>query len=121
MKLPQEYLNKMKDLLDSDFESYLKSFDEERVCGLRANTLKISPEELKSLLNMPLKPVSWCDTGFYYPPSERPSKNPLYNAGLFLHTRALRYERRRYAAHQRKRQSFGSLCCPGRKVYSGSG
>ncbi|MCC8014709.1 MAG: RsmB/NOP family class I SAM-dependent RNA methyltransferase [Eubacterium sp.] len=83
MKLPQEYLNKMKNLLGSDYESYLKSFDEERVCGLRANTLKISPEELKSLLNMPLKPVSWCDTGFYYPPSERPSKNPLYNAGLF--------------------------------------
>ncbi len=83
MKLPKEYTEKMKILLGDEFEAYLKSFDEPRVCGLRANTLKISPEELKSLLNIDLQEVKWCDTGFYYPPEERPSKNPLYYAGLY--------------------------------------
>ncbi|MCD7904518.1 MAG: RsmB/NOP family class I SAM-dependent RNA methyltransferase [Clostridiales bacterium] len=83
MKLPDEYINKMKKLLGEEYEAYEKSLDLPRACGLRANTLKISPEELKNIMDIELEEVRWCDTGFYYSPEERPGKNPLYYAGLY--------------------------------------
>ena len=39
LKLSEEYLNRMRDLLgEEEFSAYLKSFDEERLYGLRVNT-----------------------------------------------------------------------------------
>ena len=40
-KLPEEYLEKMKELLKDEYDDYLQSFEEERVYGLRVNTAKI--------------------------------------------------------------------------------
>lgn len=84
MNLPKEYVSKMKMLLKDEYEAYEKSLDMPRVCGLRANTLKISPESLRKKLSVRLSPVSWCSTGFSYDEElYRPSKDPLYSAGLF--------------------------------------
>lgn len=82
MDLPIKYIEKMKNLLKDDFDKYIKSFEDKNYQGLRANTLKISPNELKSLLSFNLEPIPWCDEGFYYE-DERPAKSPYYNAGLF--------------------------------------
>ena len=46
MELPLAYINEMKALLGAEYEDYLASFEEVRLYGLRANTLKISPAEL---------------------------------------------------------------------------
>lgn len=62
---------------------YLASFDEERVYGLRVNTLKITPEEFASRTSMELESVPWIPNGFYYKGEERPSKEPDYYAGLY--------------------------------------
>lgn len=51
--------------------------------GLRLNTLKGRPEELRRLLPFDLEPVPWTRDGFYYPPGERPAKLPFYQAGLY--------------------------------------
>ncbi|MCI8804992.1 MAG: SAM-dependent methyltransferase [Clostridiales bacterium] len=83
MNLPENYIIKMKNLLGGEFDDYLRSFDEKRYYGLRANTLKIEPEELVKKLNFNLEKVRWCEEGFYYSEEERPSKHPYYNAGLF--------------------------------------
>lgn len=82
MNLPIKYVEKMKNLLKEDFDKYIKSFDDKNYQGLRANTLKISPQELKNILPYNLTPIPWCETGFYYE-DERPAKSPYYNAGLF--------------------------------------
>ncbi len=82
MDLPIKYIEKMKNLLKDDFDKYIKSFENKNYQGLRANTLKISPNELKSLLSFNLEPIPWCNEGFYYE-DERPAKSPYYNAGLF--------------------------------------
>lgn len=82
MDLPIKYEEKMRNLLQEDFDKYIKSFEEKNYQGLRANTLKISKEELRNLLGYSLEDVSWCETGFYYE-NERPAKSPYYNAGLF--------------------------------------
>ncbi len=83
MKLPEEYIKKMSELLGDESEEYFKSLDEPRAYGLRVNTLKISPEELKNIIDIELSPVKWCKEGFYFDGSKRPSKSPLYYAGLY--------------------------------------
>lgn len=84
MKLPQEYTEKMKKLLGSEYSAYINSFNEPRLYGLRANTLKIGAQELKDKTGWRLENVPWCKEGFYYDgESLRPAKHPFYNAGLF--------------------------------------
>lgn len=83
MDLPIKYIEKMKFLLKEDFNKYIESFNEKNYQGIRANTLKISPEDLKSILDFNIRPIPWCDTGFYYNEDVRPAKSPYYNAGLF--------------------------------------
>lgn len=83
IELPECYIEKMKELLGGEFQSYLDSFEAESVNGLRVNTGKISPEELKSMITCELEPVPWIPNGFYYPQEERLSKNVYYYAGLY--------------------------------------
>ena len=83
MELPLAYINEMKALLGEEYEDYLVSFEEVRLYGLRANTLKISPAELAEKGEFSLSPVPWCESGFYYAEGERPAKHPYYHAGLY--------------------------------------
>ena len=84
LKLSEEYLNRMRDLLgEEEFSAYLKSFDEERLYGLRVNTAKGTPEAFPELVSWDLKPVPWIPNGFYYEGTERPAKDPYYYAGLY--------------------------------------
>lgn len=83
MELPLAYINEMKALLGAEYEDYLASFEEVRLYGLRANTLKISPAELAEKGEFSLSPVPWCESGFYYAEGERPAKHPYYHAGLY--------------------------------------
>lgn len=84
LKLSEEYLNRMRVLLgEEEFSAYLKSFDEERLYGLRVNTAKVTPEAFPELVSWDLKPVPWIPNGFYYEGTERPAKDPYYYAGLY--------------------------------------
>jgi NOL1/NOP2/sun family putative RNA methylase len=84
IKVSEDFLNRMRDLLGAEeFEAYVKSFEEERLYGLRVNTLKISPEEFLKITDLTLKPIPWIRNGFYYEGEERPAKNPHYFAGLY--------------------------------------
>ncbi|WP_432764115.1 RsmF rRNA methyltransferase first C-terminal domain-containing protein [Hungatella effluvii] len=74
----------MRDLLgEEEFSAYLKSFDEERLYGLRVNAAKVTPEAFPELVSWDLKPVPWIPNGFYYEGTERPAKDPYYYAGLY--------------------------------------
>lgn len=42
MNLPIKFEEKMKDLLQEEYEEYIKCYDEPRLYGLRVNTRKIS-------------------------------------------------------------------------------
>lgn len=84
IKISEEFLNRMKDLLGEEgYQAYLKSFEEERHYGLRVNTLKISTEEFLRMTAFELKPVPWIYNGFYYDGKDRPAKDPYYYAGLY--------------------------------------
>lgn len=83
MSLPLKYLESMKELLKEDYDAYLESFHDNRLYGLRINTLKISPEEFLKISPFDLKPIPWIENGFYFSESDKPAKHPYYFAGLY--------------------------------------
>ncbi len=84
MNLPEDFTSKMKVLLQDEYDEFIASYEKNYFQGLRANTLKVSPQQLKSLMNTELTPVKWCENGFYYSESDfRAGKSPYYHAGLY--------------------------------------
>ena len=83
IKLPEKFENKMKELLQDEYDDYLQCYDEPRYYGLRVNTNKISVEDFLKIAPWPLTPVPWIPNGFYYDGDKiQPSKHPYYFAGL---------------------------------------
>lgn len=83
MDLPDFFIEKMYNNFPNEAEGYFKSFNQTAYQGIRANTLKITPEKLCGLMEINTERVKWCDEGFYYNQSIRPAKSPYYHAGLF--------------------------------------
>lgn len=83
MYLPEEFEQKMKNMLGEDFDTYKSSFDVQHKQGLRVNTSKISVEDFLALTDFTLEPVPWCNNGFYYNKEDQPTKHPHYYAGLY--------------------------------------
>lgn len=84
MKLPQEFLKKMQQLLGEEFTEFVRSYNEPRTTGLRVNRLKITADVLEKNLLYLKGRVPWCNDGFYYDDQEfRPAKSPYYYAGLY--------------------------------------
>ena len=82
--LPENFLIRMKKMLgEEEYEDFLKSYEKPRTFGLRLNTAKISPEEFERLVPFPVTPIPWIENGYFYPADIRPSKCPLYQAGLY--------------------------------------
>ncbi|MDR2649449.1 MAG: RsmF rRNA methyltransferase first C-terminal domain-containing protein [Clostridiales bacterium] len=83
-KLPVEFTAMLKGLLGEDGASrYAESLEHDRIYGLRANLLKVTPEAIVKYLPFLSHTVPWCEEGFYYTPEYRPSKSIWRHAGLF--------------------------------------
>lgn len=84
MELPKLFEDNMIGLLGEEFEEYKKCLDKPMYHGIRINTMKISVEEFLKINPFHLRPVPWCDNGFYYDEQlDKPSKHPYYYAGLY--------------------------------------
>jgi len=73
----------MRELLGDKFNAFANAMAEMPHTAIRANRLKITPEELSRLIGQELESVPWCEDGFYLPESFRAGKSPLYHAGLY--------------------------------------
>ncbi len=80
--LPQAFLQEMKELLNDEFDDYLKCFDEPYYRALRVNTMKISVEKFKEIFLYELEPVPWSSNSFYFK-DENVTKHPFWHAGLY--------------------------------------
>ena len=91
LNLPEEFIHDMQSLLGHEWSGFWEAMAAGRPPwnGLRANTLKISPEELPALLPGGLRlervPWSWGSSGFYCSNDEdiRVSKLPYHDGGLY--------------------------------------
>ena len=83
IQLPDEFREKMKQLLGAEYDSFIESYDKERVQGLRVNPLKISREKFIEISPFHLEKIPWAAEGYYYQAAERPGKHPYHEAGLY--------------------------------------
>ncbi|PYE52354.1 RsmF rRNA methyltransferase first C-terminal domain-containing protein [Paenibacillus barcinonensis] len=83
VQLPHMFTERMKHLLGDQFESFMQSYEQSPHAGLRVNTLKISMEQFKEMAPFDLRPIPWCETGFYVPHGVKPGLHPYYHAGLY--------------------------------------
>lgn len=85
LELPEAFLAKMKKLLDAEYDAFIKSYQAERVQGLRINTLKqdASAIEKDCKERFGLTPVPWCREGYYYCQETRPGRHPYHEAGVY--------------------------------------
>jgi NOL1/NOP2/sun family putative RNA methylase len=83
MNLPIPFETRMREMLKEEYEAYEKSLSTPAYHGLRVNTAKISVEEFLQISPFELKPVPWCENGFYFDEKEQPAKHPYYYAGLY--------------------------------------
>lgn len=83
LNLPKEYQDKVKQLLEEEYEQYTQCLKEVPKKGLRVNTLKISPEEFEKISPFLLKKIPWTTNGYYFSIKEQPAKHPYYFAGLY--------------------------------------
>ena len=63
MKLPEAFQEKMRGLLGEEYSQYSKGFEKGYGQTLRVNQLKTEPAEI--VRRVPVKPVSWCETGCF--------------------------------------------------------
>lgn len=83
MKLPEAFVNRMREELQGEAEAFFKSYEENRFQGLRVNEWKISVEDFLARETFSLEPVPWCRTGFYYKEEERPGRHVWHEAGAY--------------------------------------
>ncbi|NGZ75692.1 RsmB/NOP family class I SAM-dependent RNA methyltransferase [Saccharibacillus alkalitolerans] len=83
IQLPPLFESRMQRWLGGEYEDFVASYDRPRHAGIRVNTLKIGLEDFKAASPFGLKPIPWCETGFYVDENERPGKHPYYHTGLY--------------------------------------
>lgn len=76
MNLPEEFINKTKELLGNDWEAFRQSLSDSSPISLRINPSKVKLDEQTDS-------VKWCNSGLYL--NERPSYtfDPLFHAGCY--------------------------------------
>jgi len=85
MKLPAEFTERLQLQLGSDgVSAYAESLEKNLSHALRVNRLKLDTEEFDRVSPFALRPVPWCENGFYYDADrDQPSRHPFYYAGLY--------------------------------------
>lgn len=82
MALPKVFIDNMEGLLGDGAQTYFESFSQDRYYGIRWNPLKY-PMMNHQGWRKGLRPVPWCDQGYYYDGSLQPGKDPLHYSGAY--------------------------------------
>ena len=54
MVLPEQFKNRMRNMLGDEYQDFIDSYEMPRQYGLRVNTLKVSPEEFGEMAPFPV-------------------------------------------------------------------
>lgn len=83
LQLPLRFTARMQTMLAEEYEQFVKSYECAPRSGIRINTLKIDAGSFMDMSPFELKPIPWCDTGYYVPSGTKPGLHPYYHAGLY--------------------------------------
>jgi len=81
--LPTAFTDRMKNMLQEEYEDFLASYGNEKHQSLRLNSLKVRKNIFLSQTPFKLQPVSWAAEGFYYGKEDAPGKHPYHEAGVY--------------------------------------
>ena len=81
MNLPEKFLERMKCDLATEYDAFVKSYDDEPAIALRVNLLKLSVDDFLKTVDFCGENVAWCESGFYY--EGKKGNHPSSLAGLF--------------------------------------
>lgn len=99
---PEAFLDRMKQLLGTEYDEFVAALGQERYQALRLNRLKLdfggkSAADVLAVQNdaqaetqlstadtfAHLSKVPWAEDGYYYQSSDQPGKHPFHEAGLY--------------------------------------
>lgn len=83
MYLPENFLTKMKNLLQDEFDDFVKSYQDEKSLALRVNSLKVPFDDFLQKSPFTMEKIPWVTEGFFYSENDRPGKHPFHDAGLY--------------------------------------
>ena len=83
IRLPEDFLSRMRAQLGDEFDSFYESYQAPRRSGLRVNTLKCAPEQFPRIAPGDWEPIPWVHNGYFVPEGTRMGASPLYAAGVF--------------------------------------
>ncbi len=81
--LPPQFLKRMRDLLQEDYDSFLQGYEQPLRRGLRVNTLKLDIEHLRRIFPHPLTPSPFAPDAFYLDTPHKAGADPLHHAGAY--------------------------------------
>lgn len=81
--LPEQFLQRMEEMLGDEFEAFQESFAQEKYQALRINALKIANGQEKVAETFHLTKVPWAENGYYYEKEDLPGKHPYHEAGVY--------------------------------------
>lgn len=80
---PDAFLERMKQLLGSEYPDFLESLGKEPCRGLRLNPQKADSTDFLTNSPFSLSPVPWAECGFYYGVQDAPGRHPYHEAGVY--------------------------------------
>ncbi len=83
MILPESFQQSMRDLLDGEYDDFIRSFEDKSVSGLRVNTSKISTYDFEKNAPFHTEKIPYIDNGYYISDTDAWTKHPYYYAGLY--------------------------------------
>lgn len=81
--LPQDFLNRMQEMLEDEYEAFLESYESEKYQALRLNPLKAGKQVFEENTSFHLQKVPWTEDGYYYEKEDCPGKHPYHEAGVY--------------------------------------
>ena len=81
--LPEQFLNRMKQMLGDEFPAFLESYEQDKYQALRINSQKTTISSFMEKSPFSLKQVPWEKNGFYYQKTDAPGKHPYHAAGVY--------------------------------------
>lgn len=81
--LPEQFLERMKEMLGEEYPAFAESLEREPYRALRVNLRKGTTDAFLKRWPFPLCPVPWTENGFYYTEAEQPGKHPFHEAGVY--------------------------------------
>lgn len=81
--LPEQFLNRMEQMLGEDYLSFWESYEKSNYRSLRINHRKDPLESVREKAKFFEDPVLWAEGGYYYKEDAQPGKHPFHEAGVY--------------------------------------